>query len=44
MSRGWTIATVLIGVLALLALAVTSTFFSRRNEMVRQKEAIQGSW
>ena len=44
MSRGWTIATVLIGGLALLALAVTSTFFSRRNEMVRQKEAIQGSW
>ena len=44
MSRGWTIATVLIGVLVLLALAVTSTFFSRRNEMVRQKEAIQGSW
>lgn len=44
MSRGWSVFGVVAGVLLVSTLALTSTFFSRRNEMVRQKETIRASW
>lgn len=44
MSRGLKIFAVVVGVLLVSTLALTSSFFSRRNEIVRQKEAIQGNW
>jgi len=44
MSRGWSIFGVVAGVLLVSTLALTASFFSRRNEMVRQKETIRASW
>jgi len=38
------IAGVLVGILALVALAVGGAYVSRRNAMVIQKEAITGAW
>lgn len=44
MSRGLKIFAVVVGVLLVSTLALASSFFGRRNEIVRQKEAIQGNW
>ena len=44
MSRGWKIFAVVVGVLLVSTLALASSFFGRRNEIVRQKEAIQANW
>lgn len=44
MSKGLKILAITGGVLLLGAIAVFSSFIGRRNEMVRQKEAITASW
>lgn len=44
MKKGLIIAGVLVGLFALVALAVGGAFVSRRNAMVIQKEAITGAW
>ncbi|MCZ6489895.1 MAG: LemA family protein [Acidobacteria bacterium] len=48
MSRGLKIfaivAAVIVGVVLVVGIAVFSSFMGHRNEMVRQKEAITGTW
>ena len=48
MSRGLKIfaiaAAVIVGVVLVVGIALFSSFMGHRNEMVRQKEAITGSW
>ena len=44
MSKGWSIFALVAVVLVVLTAGAASSFFSRRNEMVRQKETIRASW
>lgn len=44
MSKGLKIFVAIAGVLLLLAIMIGSGFVSLRNDMVRQKEAIQANW
>ena len=44
MSRATKIIAAVVGILLLLTITLASSFFNRRNEMVRQKETMRASW